>query len=86
MKKDLKRPFFIVYIFRCCYNLLCIVGEEMKRINKNGFTLIEMLAVVVLLGLLIAFLFPAITKYITETKENTYLIYEQNTETKKDKK
>ncbi len=46
--------------------------------KNRGFTLIEMLAVVVLLGLLIALLFPAISKYIIDTRDNTYVLYESN--------
>ena len=37
--------------------------------NKKGFALIELLAVIVILGLFIAILFPAISKYIIQTKD-----------------
>ena len=38
--------------------------------------MIEMLAVVVLLGLLMGLLFPAISRYIIDTRNNTYKMYE----------
>ena len=49
--------------------------------NKKGFTLIEMLAVVVLLGLLMGLLFPAVSKYIIGTRDNTYTVYEADMKT-----
>ena len=49
--------------------------------NKKGFTLIEVLAVVVLLGLLMGLLFPAVSKYIIGTRDNTYTVYEADMKT-----
>ena len=49
--------------------------------NKKGFTLIELLAVIVILGLFVAILFPAISKYIIQTKDETYSMYENDMKT-----
>ena len=42
----------------------------MKRNNK-GFTLVELLAVIVILGLLMAIAIPSVTKYITQSRVKT---------------
>ena len=43
--------------------------KEMK--NQNGFTLVELLAVIVILGLLMAIAIPSVTKYITQSRKKT---------------
>lgn len=45
----------------------------MKRIYKKGFTLIELLAVIIIIGLLLVIAIPGITKYITTSRNKTYL-------------
>jgi type II secretion system protein G len=40
----------------------------MKKINKNGFTLVEMLVVIAIIGILMALLFPAFTTVIKKAK------------------
>ena len=45
----------------------------MKK-NKRGFSLIELLAVIVILGILAAFSIPDVTKYIKSTRGKSYLI------------
>ena len=42
----------------------------MKKNNK-GFTLVELLAVIVILGLLMAIAIPSVTKYITQSRVKT---------------
>lgn len=49
----------------------------MKRIlkmknNSKGFTLIELLAVIVILGILMITAIPAVTKYINNSKKDTF--------------
>ena len=44
----------------------------MKR-NERGFTLVELLAVIVILGLLMAIAIPSVTKYITQSRVKTLI-------------
>ena len=43
------------------------------RKNRKGFTLVELLAVIVILGLLVALSFPLMMKYINYSKSKTYI-------------
>ena len=45
----------------------------MKRYNKNGFTLVEMLAVIVILGILIIIAVPSVSSYISNTRKAAYV-------------
>ena len=45
----------------------------MIRKNKKGFTLIEVLAVIMILGILLLIAVPSISEYIMGTKRNTYI-------------
>jgi len=41
--------------------------------NKKGFTLIELLAVIIILGILMLIAVPAVTKYIGDSRNETYV-------------
>ena len=44
-----------------------------KNIRSKAFTLIELLAVIIILGILVLIATPAITEYINNSKKNTFL-------------
>jgi len=41
--------------------------------NKKGFTLIELLAVIVILAILLAIAIPRVTKYISESRKDSFI-------------
>ena len=44
-----------------------------KTKDKKGFTLIELLAVIIILGVLLLIAVPTISKYIENSRKNTYV-------------
>ena len=45
----------------------------MKKINKKGFTLVELLAVVVILGVLLMIAVPSVTNIINSSRDKAFL-------------
>ena len=45
----------------------------MKKLNKKGFTLIDLLAVIVILAVLLAIAVPAVSNYINTSKKSGYI-------------
>ena len=43
------------------------------RKNKKGFTLVELLAVIIILGILVVFSIPLMMRYINYSKSKTYI-------------
>ena len=46
--------------------------------NKKGFTLIELMAVIIILGVLMIIAVPSVTKYIEESRKNGYVTTAKN--------
>ena len=47
--------------------------KEKTKNKKNAFTLIELLAVIIILGILMTVAIPAVSKYITNSRKTTYI-------------
>lgn len=50
----------------------------MKRINKKGFTLVELLAVIVVLAILILLAIPAVTAMMDKARKNAFEVEVEN--------
>ena len=48
--------------------------------KKKGFTLIEILAVIIILGIVAIIAIPAVSSYITDSRNKTYKAHEANME------
>ena len=46
--------------------------------NNNGFTLVELLAVIVILSILITLAYTGVSKYLKETRNTTYKDFEKS--------
>ena len=51
-----------------------------KKIRNDGFTLIEIIAVIVIIGILALITVPAVTRYVNSSRNKTYESYEENME------
>ena len=47
--------------------------ETKKKKKKGAFTLIELLAVIIILGVIMIIAIPSVTKYISNTRKNAYI-------------
>ncbi len=45
----------------------------MKKLNKNGFTLVELLAVIVIMGILMMVAIPSISRTIENSRKDTFM-------------
>ena len=45
----------------------------MKKINSKGFTLVELLAVIVIMGILMMVAIPAVTRTIENSRKDTFI-------------
>ena len=55
-----------------------IKGEQVMRMNKKGFTLVELLAVIAILGIILVIAVPKINNYIDSNKKNTFIVNARN--------
>lgn len=53
------------------------IGDRMKK-NSKGFTLVEVLAVIAILGILSGITISAVTRLVTSSKKKTYKNFEDN--------
>lgn len=51
------------------------------KLSKKGFTMVELLAVIVIIGILAGVGVPAVSKYLKETRLKDYATMEQNSRT-----
>ena len=47
----------------------------MKRLNKKGFTLVELLAVIVILALIMVLTVPTILDQMNSARQSSFLLY-----------
>ena len=48
------------------------------KINKKGFTMLELLAVIIILGILITLAYMGVSRYLNQARNATYSDFEQN--------
>lgn len=44
-----------------------------NKLNRSGFTLIEILAVIIILGIIMVIAVPSVSNYILDSRKNTYV-------------
>ncbi len=55
-----------------------VASKKNKKSHKRAFTLIELLAVIIILGILMVVAIPAVTSYIQNSRKSTYATTAQN--------
>ena len=48
------------------------------KINKNGFTMLELLAVIIILGILMGLAYMGVSRYLNQARSTTYEDFEKN--------
>ena len=48
------------------------------KTNKRGFTMLELLAVIIILGIIISLAYTSISKYLNQARSTTYEDFEKN--------
>lgn len=56
--------------------MLKVISQEMVDVNKRGFTLTEILAVIALIGVLLLFIMPNLTKIFSGSVKNAMKVQE----------
>ena len=52
--------------------------KKRRKKSKSGFTLIEIIGVIIIIGIIAIITVPAISKYVNNSREKTYITYEEN--------
>ena len=52
--------------------------KKFMRVNKKAFTLIELLAVIIILGVLLVIAIPSVTNYISDARKSSYISTAKN--------
>lgn len=63
------------------YYIMNLLGDDMKKINNKGFTLIEVLAVIAIITLLGIFTIPSVLSSMGNSKNSSYKILIENIKT-----
>ena len=56
------------------------MNSKLSHENKNAFTLVEIIAAVIIMGIIAIIAVPSVIRYINDSTETTYLSYENSME------
>lgn len=65
---------------RIIYFIIVVVGDKMKKMNNKGFTLVELLAVLVILIAIMSIAIPSISSSLERSKDKQNTARKQNIE------